>query len=70
MTRLHQGHAEGIAPDLAASAEREHDSEWAETLRTNAGYIRKNRDRMQYPDHPIEAWAIGSGMNGSQRNPT
>jgi hypothetical protein len=65
-TRLHQGHAEGIARDLAASAERESDSERAESLRSNAGYFKNNRDRMQYQDYRIENWPIGSGMVESE----
>ncbi|NLE45443.1 MAG: hypothetical protein GX620_12040 [Chloroflexi bacterium] len=65
-TRLQQGHAEGIARDLVASAKREHNTERAESLRTNAGYFKNNRDCMQYHDYRTENWPIGSGMVESE----
>lgn len=65
-TRLHQGHADAIARDLAASAAREPDPERSAMLGSNAGYFKNNRDHMQYQDYRIEGWPIGSGMVESE----
>jgi len=65
-TALYQGHADRIARELNATAAQEDDPEGAALLRTEAGYFKNNRDRMQYQECRDAGWPIGSGMVESE----
>jgi hypothetical protein len=59
-TLLYQGHADAIASELHAVAQRA--LPHAEALAAEATYFQRNQLRMNYLEMREEAWPIGSGM--------
>jgi hypothetical protein len=59
-TTLFQGRASRIAQELETEAQRQ--PALARELHREAGYFRRNQQRMQYQELREDGWAIGSGM--------
>lgn len=59
-TPLYQGQAWQVAAAIEGWAAKRQ-GEAAKTLRTEAGYFRNNKNRMQYLDMQEQGWPIGSG---------
>ena len=60
-TPLYQGQAWQVAEVIDGWAAK-HEGETGKALRTEAGYFRNNKNRMQYLDMQEQGWPIGSGM--------
>jgi hypothetical protein len=59
---LYAGHADQIARNLHATADKAETTAKADDLHKAAHYFEHNRDYMHYQDRRNEGWPIGSGM--------